>query len=136
MTISDIIEIIKQISKNTTSSGDPFSFRKGTVESVQPLTISIDQKLLLEESDLVLTHLVRDYFVDVSVSHTTEDFGISEGKYTDIKDHSHEYKGRKKIQIHNGLQEGENVILFKIQGGQLYIVLDRYTDPVTKGEWT
>lgn len=133
--ISDIIEIIKQISKNTTTSGDPFAFRKGKVESVSPLTISIDQKLILEEDDLVLTHLVKDYYVDISVSHKTEDFGVSEGKYTDIKDHNHEYKGRKKIMVHNGLQEGENVILFKIQGGQLYIVLDRYSDPITEGEW-
>jgi hypothetical protein len=105
------------------------------VESVNPITVRVDQKLLLEEDDLILTHLVRDYDVDISVSHETEDFELVEGVLTDIKSHKHEYKGRKRITIHNGLKVGEDIVLLKVQGGQTYIVLDRYKDPHTEGEW-
>ena len=58
-----------------------------------------------------------------------------EGAATDIKKHKHEYKGRKKITLHYGLKVGEDVVLLKVQGGQTYIVLDRYKAPETQGEW-
>lgn len=39
--------------------------------------------------------------------------------------HSHSYKGRKSFTVHNGLVQGDEVILLRMQGGQKYIVLDR-----------
>lgn len=133
--MADLIQLLKELSKNTNEANEPFEHRKGTVETVNPLTIKVDQKLTLEEEDLILTHLVKDYDVDISVSHETKEFELIEGAPTDIKKHKHEYKGRKKIIIHQGLKAGEEVILLKVQGGQAYIVLDRYTPPITEGEW-
>ncbi len=133
--MSNLVELLQQISSRTVEAGDPFEHRKGTVESIDPLTIKIDQYTILEEDELILTHLVRNHDVDISVSHETEEFELIEGIATDIKKHKHEYKGKKKITLHYGLKVGEDVVLLKVQGGQTYIVLDRYTDPITKGEW-
>ena len=133
--VADLIRALKQLQQMNNDSVDYFEFRKGTVETINPLTVKIDQKLILEEDDLILTHLVRDYDVDISVSHETEDFELVEGVLTDIKSHKHEYKGRKRITVHNGLKAGEDVVLLKAQGGQTYIVLDRYKDPHAEGEW-
>lgn len=133
--MADLIRALKKLQQMNNDSVDYFEFRKGTVETISPLTIKIDQKLILEEEDLILTHLVKDYDVDISVSHKTEDFELVEGAPTDIKSHNHKYKGKKKITIHQGLKVGEEVILLKTQGGQIYIVLDRYTPPITEGEW-
>ena len=130
-----LVKLLKQLSNDTINNSEPFEYRKGKVETITPLTVRIDQKMLLEEDELILTHLVKDYEVDISVSHETKDFGLIEGASTDIKKHKHEYKGRKKIIIHQGLKVGEEVILLKVQGGQNYIVLDRYTKPMTEGEW-
>lgn len=95
--MADLIQLLKELSKNTNEVNEPFEHRKGTVETVNPLTIKVDQKLILEEEDLILTHLVKDYDVDISVSHETKEFELIEGTPTDIKKHKHEYKGRKKI---------------------------------------
>lgn len=130
-----LVKLLKQLSNDTINNSEPFEYRKGKVETITPLTVRIDQKMLLEEDELILTHLVKDYEVDISVSHETKDFELIEGVPTDIKKHKHEYKGRKKIIIHQGLKVGEEVILLKVQGGQNYIVLDRYTEPMTEGEW-
>ena len=130
-----LVKLLKQLSNDTINNSEPFEYRKGKVETITPLTVRIDQKMLLEEDELILTHLVKDYKIDISVSHETKDFELIEGVPTDIKKHKHEYKGRKKIIIHQGLKVGEEVILLKVQGGQNYIVLDRYTEPMTEGEW-
>ena len=130
-----LIKLLKQMSNDTINNSEPFEYRKGKVETIAPLTVRIDQKMLLESDELILTHLVKDYEVDISVSHETKTFELVENLSTDIKTHKHEYKGRKKIIIHQGLKVGEEVILLKVQGGQNYIVLDRYTKPMTEGEW-
>ena len=130
-----LVKLLKQMSSDTINNSEPFEYRKGKVETIAPLTVRIDQKMLLESDELILTHLVKDYEVDISVSHETKTFELIENLPTDIKSHKHEYKGRKKIIIHQGLKVGEDVILLKVQGGQNYIVLDRYTEPITEGEW-
>ena len=133
--MAELVQLLKELSKKTNDAQEPFEHRKGTVEFVKPLTVRVDRKLILEEDDLILTHLVRDYDVDISVSHETKDFELVEGALTDIKNHKHEYKGRKRITVHNGLKVGEDIVLLKVQGGQSYIVLDRYKNPHTEGEW-
>lgn len=42
-----------------------------------------------------------------------------------VQSHTHEYKGRKKFLIHNGLKTGEKVILIRFEKGQRYLVIDR-----------
>lgn len=47
-------------------------------------------------------------------------------KNTEISlNHSHSYSGKKRFRVHNGLKQGEKVILIRFKGGQRFLVLDR-----------
>ena len=39
--------------------------------------------------------------------------------------HSHGYTGKKKFLVHNGLKNGEKVMLLRFQKGQRFLILDR-----------
>ena len=131
-----MVELIKKIASESVGEGKPVSIRFGIVKQEKPLKIEVEQKLLLEEEHehLILTHLVKDYYVDMTVSHVTETRAGGSG-FPMYESHDHDYKGRKKFLIHNGLKMGEKVILLQLQGGQQYIVLDRVDDPIVKGQW-
>lgn len=99
------------------------------------MTIRIDQKELLTEEFLILTDLVRDFDVDITVNHTTENKSGGSG-YALFESHNHAYSGRKKITVHNGLSVGESVILVQQAGGQEFIVLSRSTNHTNlTGQW-
>lgn len=120
----------------------------GTVTSTSPLEIQIDQKLTLTQDYLILTKAVLDHEVDIEVNHFTGQSALVGYGPWDTKhdhpdagigeinpNHRHQYSGRKKIKIFNGLQVGEKVILIRLQGGQKYVVLDRINNHTVKGEW-
>lgn len=115
----------------------------GTVESNPPIKIIVDQKLVLTEEYLILTKNVTDHWVDIEVNHYTvnDDFLDTTHSHPDAgvnsfdSHHKHQYQGRKKIMIYNGLLPGEKVILVRIQGGQRYVILDRINNHTVKGEW-
>ena len=100
-----MIEAIKKIVSNMLENSKLSKLEFGTVESVDPLKIRIDQKKIINASQLMLSHLVRDYYVDITVQHSTDsiygDWDTSHnhpgaGKNVIPIDHEHEYKGRKK----------------------------------------
>lgn len=111
----------------------------GTVTSVKPLEITLDQKIKLTSNYLTLTKAVEDHEIDITVSWESEDNthkhgNGNDGQDTDNHTHNHAIKGRKRITVHAGLTMGEKVILLRKQGGQKYIVLDRVDNAKTKGE--
>lgn len=148
---SDMIRLFKQIAKDVIENDKPVAVQTGTVIQVNPIHIRVDDKITHkeEDGDLILTHLVRDYEVDITVNHGVENINeIRNEKYTkpgkaeepiipmaDLTEHNHTYKGRKKIIMHLALKVGENVLLLRENGGQRYIVLDRVYDPIVEGEW-
>lgn len=149
---NSLLNLIKQASTSVIESEKPAAICFGTVISVSPLKIRVEQKLTLGENQLVLTKAVTDHWVDIEVSHYTVNDAFMNGKhkheiydtYTGGGDcdtgdldttHKHAYKGRKKITIYNGLLVGEKVLLLRVQGGQQYVVLDRVCDHTTVGEW-
>lgn len=144
---SDLIRLIKQTAKDCIENDNPMVVQTGTVIQESPLHIQCDDRDIhkQEKGDLLLTHLVRDYEVDITVKHSTDSiFGAWDTSHdhsgkvpkTPIPiDHEHEYTGRKKIIMHLGLKVGEKVLLLRENGGQRYIVLDRVLDPNVEGEW-
>lgn len=148
---SDLLRLIKQSAKDAIENDNPMVLQAGTVIQVSPLHIKADNSIIHKEErgDLILTHLVKDYEVDITVKHSVENIDkIENKKYTkpgkaetpvipmgDLTEHNHTYEGRKKIIIHLALTLGEKVLLLRENGGQRYIVLDRVYDPVTEGEW-
>ncbi len=130
-----LVQTLQQLAAQTEQARKPCDYCLGVVESVSPLTIRIDQKDIVSEEFLILTDLVRDYSVDITVSHTTENRSGG-GGYAEFASHNHDYTGRKKIIVHNGLSVGESVILVQQAGGQEFIVLSRLYDHTNvSGQW-
>lgn len=122
--MTDFVRIIRKIVLDAVNAQKLSTVVYGTVESVEPLKVRIDQKLVLEQEHLKLTRAVMDYEVDMTVDHVTENrAGGSE--YAAFESHNHEYKGRKKFLIHNGLVDGDKVTMIRAHGGQQYLIIDK-----------
>lgn len=116
--MTDIIRSIRKIVLDAVNAQKLSDVVYGTVISVSPLKVQIDQKLTLEAEHLKLTRAVMDYEVEMTVDHVTE-------PATCTVSHSHEYKGRKKFMIHNGLVVGDKVTMIRAHGGQQYLIIDK-----------
>lgn len=113
--MANLNEQIKKVAMDAVTQSEPSTFVYGTVASINPLQVQVDQKMLLTKEFLVLTKNVMDYEIQVEMEWMTE-----------IElEHKHKVQGTKKIKIKNGLQAGNKVILVKQQGGQKYLVLDK-----------
>lgn len=105
--MANLTEILKQAAIQAVEASDPAGILFGTVESVKPLSIRIDQKSPLPKEFFLLTSSVKKH--TVSIREESED-------------------GRAEIRnyvVDNDLAMGERVLLLRQQGGQLYIVLDK-----------
>lgn len=151
--VTELVNAIKRTVKQTVEADKPVKLCFGNVVSASPLKIQVEQKLTLEENQLVLTKAVTDHWVDIEVNHFTvnDNFMIPDhthgifDTYTGggscdngnlDTTHKHGYKGRKKIMIYNGLLLGEKVLLARFDGGQRFVVLDRVCEHTTEGEWS
>ena len=83
--MANLNELIKQLAMDAVKESKPCDLMIGTVETVSPLTITVD-KLTLDEDFLILMNTVKDHYVDVSVSHSTQENTINVA-------HSHSYSG-------------------------------------------
>ena len=116
--MEDILIEIQKMIKGVLNAQKLCTIVYGTVVSVEPLEVYVDQKLTLKKEQLKLTRAVIDYEVDMTVEHETEvGFGPAS--------HIHEYKGRKKFKIHNGLVDGDKVTMIRAHGGQQYLIIDK-----------
>lgn len=130
-----LVSTLQKLVAQTNNAMKPTDYCLGVVETVAPLSIRIDQKDILTEEFLILTDLVRDFSVDITVSHTTENRAGGGGD-AEFASHNHDYTGRKKIIVHSGLSVGESVILIQQAGGQEFIVLSRlYDHSNVTGQW-
>ena len=143
MNPSMFLKIIQSVAAKVYANSEPSDIEFGTVESIEPLTVRVNEMILLKENQLVLTNLVKDFYADIEVSHRTVNDNVLDtlhdhpGVPKDSFDstHYHAYQGRKKIKIYLGLKVGEGVIMLKKQGGQRRIIIDRTEPPFTNGEW-
>lgn len=135
--INELVRAVKQAAIDAVKADGPMGVCFGTVTAASPLEITTDQKLVLKEAQLILTNAVRDYTVEMTVDHVTEvishghqvvDTYTGGGSATPVG-HSHPYKGRKSFRVHLGLKAGEKVTMLRCDGGQKYIVLDRWEAP-------
>lgn len=132
--INELVRLVKRAAVEAVQADAPMAICYGIVTSTVPLKIQVDQKKILGEAQLVLTDNVRDFNVFLS---TIEGEGKHEGPhYTENESggtgdaafalHRHQYQGRKKWRVHNALKLGEKVLLLRCDGGQKYVVLDRW----------
>ena len=93
-----LVGFIKKTALDAVDASKPVRVCYGNVTSAAPLRISVEQKLPLEEEDLVLSRNVMDLEAEVE---------------------------EKRITIKNGLTAGDSVILIREQGGQKYLVVGK-----------
>lgn len=144
-----MLEIIKEVSQNLLEAKQLCDVLLGIVETLNPITIRVDQKLIIDESFLVFSRTAlgvdTDYRlgeVDTSHTHPSASFNSktmhkhkleSLNEYTEEvsveTSHSHgkageiyELKHRHKTE---GLCVGDGVIMIRQNGGQLYFVIDK-----------
>lgn len=131
---NSLVKAVKQAALDAVLASRPMAYGYGYVTAVSPLEITTDQKMVLSEAQLILTDNVRDFNVEMS---TIEGTGTNEGPhyteeesggsgYAEFAPHEHRYQGKKKWKVHNALKVGEKVVLLRCDGGQRYIVLDRW----------
>lgn len=131
----NLLGLIQQAAKKVVEASNLTDYCIGMVESTAPLVISTEQQETLTEDFLILTDLVRDYDVDITVNHTTQNRSGGGGDSA-FASHNHQYTGRKRITVHNGLSAGEAVILVRQAGGQEFIVLSRVNNHINlSGQW-
>ncbi len=124
-----MVNNVRKAALQAVAGSMPTGIYFGTVVNISPLRVQIEQKLTLESSQLLLSSLVQDITVDMTVNHFVEEYShehnLPGGGLSSADTHNHNYSGRKSFMIHFGLQVGEKVMLLRMQGGQKYIVLDR-----------
>lgn len=112
---NDLLVVIKNISKELADNIKITDVLYGKVIKEKPLEISVEQKMVLTEPQLVLSRNVTDYKVNITMDWFTEM----------ENEHKHKIAGTKKVTVHNKLKIGEEVILIRMLGGQQFLVLDR-----------
>lgn len=88
--MNNLLKAVKEAAKQCNEESNPTGIYFGEVLSVEPLSVLVEQKLTLTEEFLTLTHAVKDYYVDITVSHETE------GELAECTPHKHPYKGTTK----------------------------------------
>ena len=126
--INELVRAVKQAAVEAVKADGPMAVSFGTVTSASPLKIQVDQKKTLTEAQLILTNNVRDFNVDMTVDHQTEETSGGSG-YAEFASHKHAYKGKKAYKVHLALKTGEQVLLLRADGGQKFIILDRVEAP-------
>lgn len=126
----NIVEIIKMAAVEAVDASNPVAIVFGEIVSISPLKINIEQRLILDESHLILSRNVTDYKTKISFDNpgikqvfTTWDMGETvESSPSKI---TFKTKTKHDITVYNALKLNETVIMLQVQGGQKYIVLDR-----------
>lgn len=123
-----LLQIIKQAAEVVIGESMPADFPIGIVTAIDPLEIQLENKLPIPAENLILTKNTSLWSVDLTVNHKTDDAAGGSG-YAQYESHHHGYTGTKTFLVHNELAVGDQVILARAQGGQRFIVLDRYYNP-------
>ncbi len=135
MSGQSLAEVMKELAGQAETAARPSDYILGVVESSNPLSIRVSQKDLITAEYLITTDAVRDYDVDIEVNHTTEN-RAGGGGYAEFASHNHDYTGRKKIRVYNGLKPGEVVSMIRQRGGQQYLVVSRvHNHQGLSGQW-
>ncbi len=115
--MADLVSLIKKAAVDAVEGEKPAGVLFGTVTSVSPLQVNVEQRLTLSGEMLALTSNVMDYSVELGINWQTGSGGDPS--------HSHAVTGTKTATVKNGLKIGEKVVLLRMQGGQRFLILDR-----------
>ena len=129
-----ILDTMKKVAEQTGQAGVPAAFMFGTVKSVSPLVIRVDNRLDIGEKQVVLMKEFRSGSY-LTHKHTIppHDHTVPQHNTETADAHSHcvqpfqtENTGLETAQeVYFGLSVGDKVVLLRNQGGQEFLVLGR-----------
>lgn len=93
-----MIEAIRKAALGAVKSGAPTAIMFGKVMQINPLEVNVDQRFTLDADFLIVPESLIRYEVDV---------------------------GQTRLVIRQGFQQGDRLILLRVQGGQQYLVIDK-----------
>lgn len=130
--MADAVELVKTMKRtalDAVNASKPMEVCFGKVVSSIPLKILVEQKMMLGEAQLILTRNVTEYKIfvrkDKDEIQNFNEAEILPEVSTDSASSFDSAVNKIPITISNGLVVGEEVILFRQQGGQKYVVVDR-----------
>ena len=98
---SSLVEVIKKMAVGANDANAPTSVLFGTVTSVEPLEITVDQKFKLTKEFLKLTKNVKDYTVDVTMNCNTVYSALD-------ANHSHSTEVDSNISVSSDISPNDN----------------------------
>ncbi len=126
---------MKKAALEAVDASKPVDILYGTVQSVNPLEIFVEQKLILTKEFIIVPEHLTDYETEITfdnpeVKQIYTTWNMEETLESNRAKISFKQPAVKhKITIYNALKEGDSVILFRKQGGQRYVVFDRAGAP-------
>ncbi|MFD2703822.1 DUF2577 domain-containing protein [Paenibacillus shunpengii] len=113
MSANKLLDTIKKAGIKGVAAGNPVSILQGKVTSLNPLVVTVEQRLAIPEDFLIVPESLTRYEIDLSHTH-----GLYGGSDT-------QEALTSKIVIREGLKFGDAVLLLQAQGGQDFIILDK-----------
>lgn len=92
-----LTELIKQAAVEAVNASNPAAFYFGTVTSVSPLIINVEQKMNLSEEFLILSSAVKDHQVDMTFDFSTQTKTLD-------ANHNHEAESSGGLTINSRLE--------------------------------
>lgn len=114
---NDFIRTVKQAAKEAVAASAPSDVMTGTVTSVKPVMVKVEQRFEIGPGQLVIPEYLTNHVISVTLSTSTDKGGEPE--------HTHPVSGKKMVTVHNALVAGDQVVLIRQAGGQKFIILDR-----------
>lgn len=144
--MADIAGAIRETIANYNNAVKSAGVLFGTVKTEEPLSIELDTKITLPKRFLAVAQHLTDYEIPYNIlseerathrdklkTEFTEvreidDFYVMHEGRQDVQVGSGSlgnFNGRGTVKLLNHLMEGDRVILLRMEGGNMYIVMDR-----------
>lgn len=114
--MSQLLNVIKRAGIEGVGAGNPVNILSGEVKTVNPISVLVNQRFILDADFLIIPESLIKYEVDLKHTHLYADDGSSQNTGIALNE---------KILIRPGLSVGDRVLLIRVQGGQKYVILDK-----------
>lgn len=125
---NELVVAMKKAALDAMEASKPVNVYFGKVESVSPLKINVEQKMILGEAQLILSRNVTDFKTQITGGNIKNYYytGDIESGTLPVPSPVHVHAvGKIEVTVHNALKVGDEVILIRQQEGQKFIVVDR-----------
>lgn len=121
--MAELIQLIKEIAIDAISKDKPVEFVIGTVESVDPLRIKVNQFLVLESDCLIIPHYMQ---ADTKYSFSLDRQKIQLTDLMTFETKEYEITANTQEVVSNYVFEPrDKILMLKFQGGQNFLLVSK-----------